>query len=168
MYMKNIYEALYYIEKYFGFLYARGYKIVNQQFDRQSFGNWIVVFKSEECVLRFIQDRKDVNIEVGPSSSSIEISGEKSFTDLDQLVDYIKKKDINIFSSNTSKDIDIQLGRLSTLLSSEYSDVIQFVNNANFPKEKDKISRLFFEKMKRIYPNMKFVDKTNSNKESTT
>jgi hypothetical protein len=166
-YTKNILEVLHYIEKYFGFLYNHGFQIVNQQFDNQSFGNWIVIFQSEKCILRFIQDRGDINIEVGPPSSSIELVVRQNFTDLDQLVDYIKKKDISIFSSNTSKDIDLQLKRLSTLLSSEYSEVIEFINNDNFLEEKEKIRQLFFNKLKSKYPNINFADKKNSKMEES-
>ncbi|CAG0963756.1 hypothetical protein ANAEL_00781 [Anaerolineales bacterium] len=164
-YTKNIYEALYYIEKHFSFLYNLGFQIVNQHFYNESFGNWIVIFQSQKCILRFIQDRRDIHIEVGPPSSSTELIVRENFTDLNQLVDYIKKKDFNILSSNTSTDVDVQLERLSTLLSSVYNEIIEFINNDSFLQEKAKMRQLFFEKLKKQYPNMKFADTINSNKE---
>ena len=52
-YTKNIYEVLHFIEKHFGFLYNHGFQIVNQQFDNQNFGNWIVIFQSAKMYTSF-------------------------------------------------------------------------------------------------------------------
>lgn len=54
------------IRKYFDYLFdANGFEVISESYF-QSFGNWVVVLQSDDCRIRFLQDREEVSIAVGP------------------------------------------------------------------------------------------------------
>jgi len=151
------------IRKHFDFLFNRGFEVIDKVYDNQSFGNWIVLLRSDKLFIRFIQDRGDVFLTLGPYLGFHQLRDTHDLLDI--LIDYIKKKDVDILTRKFSKDMDEdeQFRRLSSLLLTNYEEILVFVNSATFNEEKDKISKLWAEKFKNAFPNLRVANEKKSN-----
>jgi hypothetical protein len=142
------------IQKHFGFLFEHDFRVIDKLYDNANFGNWIVLLRSEKLFIRFVQDRGDLSISIGPHLSYHQLRDTDNLIDVDILIDYIKKKDFDISPRGISKSMMEQLQRLSSLLLVEYDEVIAFFDNERFMAEKETIRNLFREKFKSRYPNI--------------
>ena len=65
-------------------LTERGFERIQHAIDNRAFGNEFVIFRSPSVMLRFVRDRSDLFIEVGPSS------GEEHWCDFSLLEQLLK------------------------------------------------------------------------------
>lgn len=151
----NINYAMAQIQNHFDFLFRDGFRIA-KIFDKLHFGNWIVVLRSENCIIRIIQDREQLSVEVGPPWASIDIKDSKHFTDLNLLVDFIENKEIIILSSRQSKLVDDQFEDLKTTLHSYYSQILSILNDDSYLQKEEEISLYHQKRIKKQFPNARF------------
>jgi len=124
-------------------------------YDSQAFGNWIIVLRSKECVVRFIQDRNDIQMEIGPSWASSEISPSKGFVGIDLLFEYIKNgRIISVAAKESQSDLNTQMQKLAVVFASHYDELLTFVNRDDFSEEFEKIKSLFTNELRKRYPNI--------------
>jgi len=55
------------VEKYFSFLYEKGFTGPNVEYSPQLNGNWVVEYKSEECLIYITSDRNEIILEIVPT-----------------------------------------------------------------------------------------------------
>lgn len=152
---KGIYQAIQLIRSNFVFLFERGFKIVNKMYNSQAFGNWIVVLRSKECIVRFIQDRNDIQMEIGPSWASSEISPSKGFVGVDLLLEYIENgRIISVTTKESQTDLNTQMQKLAAVFAAHYDELLTFVNRDDFSEELEKIKSLFTNELRKRYPNI--------------
>jgi hypothetical protein len=152
-YIKNEEDAVNRIKKYLGFLFDQGFEIVYKLFDEQVMGNWIVVLQSKECIIRFIQDRGEIRIEIGPPWASTELSPKEHFVYLQTLLGYINNDQSVTRPSFDDLEPDDQLQKLNTLLVSYLDELILFLNRADFAEQETKINAFALAKFKKLFPN---------------
>lgn len=74
------------INLFFGdFLTVHGYKKMYERYDSEIFGNYEIIFQSIQLRLKFIRDRSQVFLEIGPTSNPT------IFYDLSILIAFLKK-----------------------------------------------------------------------------
>ena len=152
---KDINQAVQLIRSNFGFLFERGFEVVNKMYDRQTFGNWIIVLRSKECIVRFIQDRNNMQMEIGPSWASSEISPSKGFVDIDLLLEYIENgRIISVTTKESQTDLNTQMQKLAAVFAAHYDELLTFVNRDDFSEELEKIKSLFTNELRKRYPNI--------------
>jgi hypothetical protein len=152
---RSINQAIQLIKSHFHFLFDRDFEIINKKYDNKAFGNWLVVLKSKECVVRFIKDRTNIDVEIGPSWASTELSPKGHFVGLQNLIAYIENKPVSLYRTDDRYlDVNAQMQRLAALFSSHYNELISFVNRDDFSEQKEKISAHFWNELKKRYPNI--------------
>lgn len=62
----NHIEATYVIQQKFTYLFQECKFSIDFEKSFDSFGNWVVVLVSEDCRLRFFQDRGEITVSIGP------------------------------------------------------------------------------------------------------
>lgn len=156
--IQNEKDAVDHIRNHFEFLFDGGFEIAYKMFDEKVMGNWVVVLQSKECIIRFIQDRSEIRMEIGPPWASTEWSPKKHFVYPKTLLEYIKNdQSITIPSfDEINLDPNDQLQKLKTFLASHYDELVSFLNQDDFAEHEAKIESFALDKFKKIYPNIKF------------
>ena len=142
------------INAHFGYLFHDGIQI-HKVFDRLAFGNWIVVLNSEKCVIRIIQDRRQISLEAAPSWASVDIKDSEHFTDLNLLVAYLENKEKFSSVDKVSSSED-QFKNLGLLLKSHYEEIISFLTSDEYFKREEEIALYHQKQIKKIFPNARF------------
>lgn len=79
----ELYFILKDINRYFSFLFEKGYKIRSAEYAARFNGNWTVQFESQSCIIHIVQDRGNIEISFTPPA------GAKSIKDYIGLVEMI-------------------------------------------------------------------------------
>jgi hypothetical protein len=156
--IRNADGAVEIIRTHFHFLFNKGFLIANKVFDGQSFGNWIVVLHSKVLLVRFIQDRGDVDIEIGPPWESTAVNSTGHFLELRLLIDYINKRSLTVLTPPVPRDIDDQLSNLSSMLATNIEEIISFFNAEDYLQKEKEIKALRLNILKQMYPYGKYPD----------
>lgn len=112
------------VEKYFGFLFAYGFKIDTVDYSPNANGAWAIVLKSDKYKVRIIQDRNDIYCEVIPTW----VNGEK-YVGISSIIANSENKDKNSYYPHTRRNIDSQLEFYGKLFYSHYDQVKTFIEN---------------------------------------
>jgi hypothetical protein len=127
------------IRKYFDYLFdANGFEVISETYF-QSFGNWVVVLQSDDCRIRFLQDRGEVSIAVGPVWSPPSWNAGPWF-DLSIVIAFLtpKKEILERRLGNTDQQIEYLADTFRT-----YCDQIcELFREDTFRQERDKLELL--------------------------
>ena len=155
---RNADKAVEKIKAHFSFLFGSGFLIADKEFSSQSFGNWIIVLHSKSLLVRFIQDRGCVDIEIGPPWETTAVNSAGHFLELRLLIDYLNNKPLTVLTPPASQDIDDQLSNLSLLLVANIEEIISFFNAEDYLQKEKEIKALRINILKQMYPHGKFPD----------
>ena len=123
------------INRYFGFLFERGYKLRSADEYPRLNGNWIVVLESQVCVIHFICDRDAILISFGP------LYFERDYRiGIKAMVYFISKGEhfVGAFQGNLFWNRQKQFKELSILLR-DYIDRIEPYFGNGFEKYKEEL-----------------------------
>ncbi len=108
-------------EKYFGFLFDKGYKIRSAEYSSRLNGNWAVEIESPSCIIYITNDRNFLSLEF-TSTKNVDI---KSRITLEEIIYFLSKGHCIVapFKGNLAWGKKKQFERLASLLK-EYIDQI--------------------------------------------
>jgi len=141
----------------FKILFDRGFELGETKYDDRSFGNWIIVLYSTECVIRFIQDRGSVSVDVGPKWASRKLASQEHFYSPKLIIDYLRNFR-GVVSQTTKErymDVDEQLKDWSNYLNLHYDEIVSFLNRDDFVSEEPKIKQLWKSQLHLMFPELK-------------
>jgi hypothetical protein len=115
------------INKYFDFLYEKGYNIRFAEYSSRISGNWIIEFVSNNCAIYILNDRSSISIEFSPVENSLvnDQFNIKNVFDIGTMMYFISKGEIIIggFRWNLNYQRRQHLKKMSELLE-KYIDAI--------------------------------------------
>jgi hypothetical protein len=125
------------INRYFGFLFERGYKLRSADDYPRVNGNWIVVLESQACVIHITSDRDSIVVDFGPIF--LERVGQYRIG-IKAMVYYISKGQhfVGTFDENSFWNRQKQYKELAGLLK-DYIDQIEPYFGNGFEKYKDEL-----------------------------
>ena len=152
---KKVNSTIKEIERYFGFLYEKGFKIRYTEYSTHISGNWVIEFASNNCTIYIINDRKYISIDFSPVENSL--SGDRfdinNLFDLGTMIYYLNKGKIEIggfrWKLNYQKRKHLQ--RLSELLEKHIDDITPYFDD-NFETHKDDLIDARIEYIERFLP----------------
>lgn len=144
------------IEEYFSSFLEGGFQLAKSKVDRKGFGNWIVVLRSRQCLMKFIQDRGTVSVLIGPPWASEEPFDLEHFIDLYLLIDFNKKNQSIVFQPKyDAYDIDKSLYQISIALGQNFQDLVLILNREDFLETEKEVKNYHLQRLRKTYPNMK-------------
>lgn len=127
------------IEPFFStFLRAHGFQKKHEFYDPKHFGNELLVFESNELCIRFIQERGDVFVDVGPIF-------EDSWYFLDYVLELAEGK------QNPPGNSPAPLDSLSSKIQANFWKIKELFTELNYPETKDRLEILSRRKTKEMF-----------------
>ncbi len=134
---KEIDETLELLNKYFGFLFQAGARVVFADYPERQYGNFAIVLEVANLHVGFFRDRGTITLQVGPDWGTVGWSGDPSY-DLIIIIAFLTQKQVLI--SGYWKDrfkADRQLERLAKAFLFYYDQIAELFRSDIFPKKKD-------------------------------
>jgi len=117
------------INRYYGFLFEKGFKIRSAKYTANFNGNWVVQFESKYCIIHVVQDRCNIEISFTPTLGSKLVN---NHTDLVQMIYLVTRPQVYVsgFEDYIHWKKKRQFNKTASLLR-EYIDLIfqYFKNN---------------------------------------
>lgn len=126
------------IHKHFSYLFTElGFKLISE-IHFEHFDNWVIVLGSSEFCIRFLQDRGEITLALGPWTSNPSWDANHWY-DIRIIIAYTTHDAIQKESKEQDLvDKDQQLARLSELFSTYQNEIINIFKRTEFKKyEKD-------------------------------
>lgn len=144
------------IKKYFGYLFDDyGFDVISETCF-ESFGNWVVVLRSNDCRLRIVQDRGEVSIAAGPLWSPLGWQAGPWF-DLRVITAFLTQG--KVMPEYIPGKTDQQLERLSNLLRSYCDQICELFQERVFQQKRaelelyrDQLDEQFWDQLTRKTP----------------
>lgn len=111
------------VDKYFGFLYERGFEVQRVDYFPRV-GGWAIILVSKDCKIRIINDRGGIYCELAPI-----LANDKKYLGIYDIVTEIEKQPQNIKISQVKHDVNSQLDFYGKLLYSYYDQIISFIKS---------------------------------------
>lgn len=144
------------IKEHFSSFLNGDFHLIKSSVDQKGFGNWVVVFQSKQCLIKFIQDRGSLSAVIGPPWASEEPFDLEHFLDLQLLIDFINKTQSIVFPSKyVTYDVDKNLYDLSVKLKEHYHDLVLILSHEDFLETEKEVKDLNLQRLRSIYPNIK-------------
>jgi hypothetical protein len=120
-------------------LFANGFSVADTLYDEACFGNWIVILKSDDLNIRFIQDRSELSLSISPPWAPTNVNAYQDYWD---LWFYIAIIEVNFKfpQPKERQEIDVQYSMLSQNLSKYYERICDLVSRANYEKTKEQLN----------------------------
>lgn len=136
------------IKKYFRYLFDEsGFTVVSETYF-DSFGNWVVVLASDDCRLRFFQDRGEVSIAVSPLWSPPGWQAGPWF-DLPIVTAYLTQGQYTWEYAPGSTEQ--QLERLAGILRPYCDQICAMFRKEVFPEKEEELRGLETQRSKRLW-----------------
>lgn len=158
---KGIERVLSDLKKYFAYLFDGRFQIVATKYDKEAFGNWIVVLHSEECGIRIHQDRGQIFILVAPHWASTSLAEVDHYFDLRLLAAFLEKNESIEFEADL-QHIELQYKEMSRKLLLYYEQFVQLVNRTNFPEIEKELHQLRERILAKEFPELYGKNSKNS------
>lgn len=139
------------IKENLGFLFEEGFVIISSMYDERSFGNWIVVLKSEKCLIKLINDRHQISVLFAPAQNSETDINHIDFAELAYFVAHIEGRDF-LPQNNDTQKMDVQYQILSARLRQYFDKVVAIVNSENYSEIKLEFVRINTNTWEKYYP----------------
>ena len=125
------------INRYFGFLFEKGYKIREAHYSTHSNGNWHVDIESKECVVSIVQDRSEILAYFSPTFGSIPSNDKVS---IEAMIYFLSegKNIVESYQGNLAWSKRKQFERLAGLLRT-YIDQIAPYFRSTYDEHKAKL-----------------------------
>ena len=122
------------INRYFKFLFDRGFKFSDSFYDAQYFGNWMVSLESSKCIIEISSDRNELFV------AFASIKERKSTIGLKPMIYFLSQGQnvIGPYEGNLFWGKKKQYQRLASLLE-EYIDQITLYFGNDFQKYKEEM-----------------------------
>ena len=117
------------IENYFGFLHENSFIRSNAEYSPQINGNWLVEYKSEECLIYITSDRNEIILEIAPTKTT----NNNNRVSLEKEIYILSKGKVVIepFQGNFAWGENKQLEHLSKLLKEYINQIKEHYKNLN-------------------------------------
>ena len=120
---------------------------IDERFDAESFGNFLVVLEASDFLITYINDRSFLTINISSKSEP-----ENSFS-LSHVRDFLYNPDkINTYEQKM--DNVKRIGELNSFLKKDFSKISGLFNARNYPNTKKQIDGLLKQQFKKRYPGM--------------
>lgn len=130
------------INRYFSYLFDDYGFTVSEVQDYASFGNWMVLLTSDKCRIRFIEDRGQVTISLGPVSNAPNLNIDAWF-DLQVVTAYLNQ---NKFRWDYAiGDTELQFVRLATTLHPYLDRIIELFTTKSIDEYETALHHLWAE-----------------------
>lgn len=115
------------VERYFSFLYGKGFGIRSTEYSPQYFGNWVVAFESSTCIIFITSDRNHLLLEF---SAKKDLNVRNRMT-IEKIIYSISKGKIIVepFRGNLAWGKKKQFERLSNLLVKYIDEIMPCFDN---------------------------------------
>ena len=154
--IRNINDGVQMIRKHFSGFLDGGFRLVDSAVDKKAFGNWIVVLKSDQCIIKFIQDRGSISAVIGQPSASAQPFNLEHFLDIRSLIDFSQGNEYFVTSSRfDGYDEDKNLSDLHRLLGDHFGELVQLLAREDFAKLEEDVRNFNLQRLKKMYPNIR-------------
>ena len=120
---------------------------VEEKYYPQSFGNFLVTLSSKEFLLRYVNDRSQLSIEIASYSEP------SRWYDLSCVRNFIYHPD-SINPDDSSKDNATRIEELNRFLIKDFDLISDLFNSANYTNTRQKIDKLLREQFNQRFPGM--------------
>ena len=135
---KEIDQIVNCIYKYFGFLFGHGYEIVYTQ-DAHSFDNVLIVLESRGAKIRFLQDRSEISMYVGPVWAQNNWS-DPNYEDLRVIMGFLENySEIKNYEGDL-RDKAGQVKRLAEMFYPQFEKIVSMFQADAFSQTKDALN----------------------------
>lgn len=155
---KAIERVLSDLQKYFTYLFDGRFRIVATKYEREHFGNWIVALHSEECGIRFYQDRRQIFIMIAPPWAPVGLEKTDHYFDLEYYIAFLERSESIQFDANL-QHIELQYEEMSRKFLTYYDQIVQLVNQPDFAEFEKKLHQLRERVLAKEFPGL-FVKKS--------
>lgn len=116
------------IEKYFGFLLARGFEFDSRPFTRGPNGAWAIGLQSSACKIEITQDRGYISCDIAPIWEVRE-----KYQDVSKAIRRETDKQ-NLFPPEYLRDSDQRLEFYGKLIEKHFDEIISHIENQSKPQ----------------------------------
>ncbi|MCE9645357.1 MAG: hypothetical protein K8S20_05100 [Chloroflexi bacterium] len=153
--IQNINDSVQLIRKHFSEFLGDGFRLEDSAVDKKAFGNWVVVLRSEQCIIKFIQDRGSISAVIGPPWASAHPFNLEHFLDLRLLIDFSQGNESFVTPSRfDGYDADKNLSDLRRLLGDHFSELVKLLACEDFAKLEEEVRDLNLQRLRKMYPNI--------------
>ncbi len=120
---------------------------VDENYDAQAFGNFFVMLSATEFMLKYINDRSYLTIEIASHSEP------SKWYDLSFIKNFIYHPD-DINSNDRSIDNTTRIEELNSFLRKDFDLISDLFNADNYMNTRQKIDKLLKEQFNKYFPGM--------------
>ena len=118
---------------------------VEEKYDSNAFGNFFITLSAKEFLLRYINDRSHLTIEIASHTEP------SKWYDLSFIQDFIYNPD-KINSEDRSKNNNTRIEELNSFLKKDFDLISDLFNNDNYIDTRQKIDKLLKEQFYKKFP----------------
>jgi hypothetical protein len=150
---KGIERVLSDLKKYFPYLFDGQFQVVTTKYDKEAFGNWIVVLHSNKCGIRFYQDRRQVFVMMAPHWASVNLAETNHYFDIEFYIALLENNE-NIETESDLQHIELQYEKMSKELLLYYEQIVRLVNQPDFANIEKELHQLREKVLARKFPKL--------------
>lgn len=120
---------------------------VDEKYDAQAFGNFFITLSAKEFLLRYINDRSYLTIEIASHSDPTK------WYNLSVLKNFIYHPE-NLNSDDRSVDNNTRIEELNSFLRNDFGLISDLFNDDNYTHTRQKINKLLKEQFYKNFPGM--------------